>query len=159
MPNPDNVSAFAAVRSADNALTLMVINKQLSASASLTVTITNFVNCGAAQVWQLTSGNVITRLSDLSFNGSALSNTVPPQSITLYVLPSPPRLRAGTLSSTNTFDFWLDGQANQRYVIQSSPDLVNWTSVLTNTPTSNSWHVILPASNHSQAFYRGKWIP
>jgi hypothetical protein len=158
VPNPDNVSAFAAVRSVDNALTIMVINKQLSSTATLNIAVTNFVNVGAAQVWQLTSANVITHLSDISFNGTSLNNTVPAQSITLYVLPAPPRLRAGSLGISNTFDFWLDGQANQRYVIQSATNLFNWVSVVTNTPTSNSWHITIPATNR-QTFYRAKWLP
>ena len=158
VPNPDNVSVFAAVRSADNALTIMVINKQSTATATLSLAVSNFVNCGAAQVWQLTSANTITHLTDLSFNGLTLSNTVPAQSITLYVLPSPPRLRVGSMSSASAFDFWLDGQANQKYVIQSATNLVDWVSIVTNTPTSNSWHVTLPATN-SPAFYRAKWLP
>jgi hypothetical protein len=87
-PNPDNVSTFAAVRSSDGALTVMVINKQLTASATASVTINNFLASGTAQVWQLTSANVITRLSDLSFAGSGFTNTVPAQSITLFVLPA-----------------------------------------------------------------------
>src|SRR5205814_2348263 len=98
-------------------------------------------------VWQLTSANVITRLSDITFNGTALSNTVPAQSITLYVLPSPPRLRATLLTASSALDLWLDGQANQRYVIQSASNLVNWVSLVTNTPTSNSWHMTFPATN------------
>ena len=34
--NPDNVSAYAATRSSDNAMTIMVINKQIGASATAT---------------------------------------------------------------------------------------------------------------------------
>jgi hypothetical protein len=85
--NVDLVSSFAAVRSSDGSLTVMVINKQLTASASASFTITNFAASGTAHVWQLNSSNVITRLSDLSFAGSVFSNTVPAQSITLFVLP------------------------------------------------------------------------
>jgi hypothetical protein len=157
VPNPDNVSAFAAVRSADNALTVMVINKQSTATATVNLALANFVNVGAAQVWQLTAANVITRLSDLTFNGTALTNTVPAQSITLFVLPSPPRLRASALNS-GTLDLWLDGQANQKYIIQSAINLFNWTSLATNTPTSNSWRLTIPTTN-SQVFYRAKWSP
>jgi len=157
--NPDNVSAFAGVRTSDSAITVIVINKQLNASATVALTLANSPNCGAAQAWQLTSGNNITRLGDLSFNGNILSNTVPAQSVTLFVLPTPPRLRVGTLSSGNTFDFWVDGQANQHYVVQWATDLFNWTSILTNTPASNSWQVSLPATNRPQTFYRAKWVP
>ncbi len=156
VPNPDKVSAFAAVRSADSALTLMVVNKQLTASATLAVNLTNVPNCGAAQLWQLTSANAITRLADLSFVGSVFSNTVPAQSITLFVLPAPPRLRPGGLGGGSTFDFWLDGQAGQRYVVQSTTNFVNWLPVATNTPSSNSWHVVLPASG-AHRFYRARW--
>ena len=52
VPNPDNVSAFAAIRSVDNAMTIMVINKQSSATAALSISLTNFPNCAAAQVWR-----------------------------------------------------------------------------------------------------------
>jgi hypothetical protein len=98
-PNPDNVSTFAAVRSLDGALTVMVINKQLTASATASVTLSNFLANGTAQVWQLTSANAIKRLGDLSFPGSGFSNTVPAQSITLFVLPA--AILAGTASNPN----------------------------------------------------------
>ncbi|HVG21011.1 MAG TPA: glycoside hydrolase family 44 protein [Blastocatellia bacterium] len=88
VPDPDNVSAFAALRSGDGALTVMVINKQLSASSSTTINLANFPNGGTAQVWQLTSSNTIARLPDLSFAGSSFNITLAPQSITLFVLPS-----------------------------------------------------------------------
>jgi len=97
-PNPDNVSTFAAVRSVDGALTVMVINKQLTASATASITINDFLASGTAQVWQLTSANAITRLSDLSLAGSGFTNTVPAQSITLYVLPA---AMVGPASSPN----------------------------------------------------------
>ncbi len=72
-PNPDNVSTFAAVRSSDGALTLMVINKHLTAAAVTTVNLANFLPAGTGQVWQLTSANFITRLSDISFSGQPVS--------------------------------------------------------------------------------------
>src|SRR5207244_12550573 len=86
-PNPDNLSAFAALRSLDNALTVMVISKVLSGSTPVTVSLANFSGNGLAQAWQLTSANAITRLADLSYSGQ-LSTSVPAQSITLFVLPS-----------------------------------------------------------------------
>ena len=86
-PNPDNVSAFAALRSADNALTVMVINKYLSGNTPVNVSLSNFSPAGTAQVYQLTSANVINHLSDVAFSGTTVALTVPPQSITLLVLP------------------------------------------------------------------------
>lgn len=160
-PNPDNVSTFAALRSSDGALTVMVINKQLTAAATAAVGVTNYPLAGSGQVWQLTAANTIARLSDLSFGGSTFTSTVPPQSVTLFVLPPgttpPPRLRAGTLSQTNTFDLWLDGTAGQRYILLSSTDLRTWLPVLTNLLADSSWHIVLPAINRS--FYRAQWAP
>jgi hypothetical protein len=98
-PNPDNVSTFAAVRSSDGALTIIVINKQLSSGAVTTVNLANFLPAGTAQVWQLTSANAITRLSDLSFSGSTFTSTVPLQSITLFILPA--AIAAGPASNPN----------------------------------------------------------
>ena len=86
VPNPDNVSAFAAVRSTDNALTVMVINKYLSGGTPVTVNLANFSGNGSGQVWQLTAANTITRLADAAYSGPAVSLTVPAQSITLLVL-------------------------------------------------------------------------
>jgi hypothetical protein len=164
-PNPDNVSVFAAQRAADSALTVIVVNKQLTANASATLTFTNCQLTGAGHVWQLTSANNILQLPDITFSGSAFSNSVPPQSITLYVLPTfsavptPPRLRAGIFSSTNTFDLWLDGQAGLRYALLSSEDLLNWKPIATNTLSGNSWHILLPTSNGPSIYYRGQWEP
>jgi PKD repeat protein len=86
VPNPDNLSAFAATRAADGAMTVMVISKVLSGSTPVTVNMANFAASGVAQTWQLTSANAITRLTDVSFAGSSFTATVPAQSITLYVV-------------------------------------------------------------------------
>jgi hypothetical protein len=163
-PNPDSVSTFAALRSSDGALTLMVINKQLTATATATVNITNRLLGGTGQVWQLTSANAIARVADISFAGSAFTNTVPAQSITLFVLPfgTPPPapvLRASAVSGSNTFDLWLNGTAGQRYVLLSSSDMAAWTPVQTNTLAGSSWHLVLPAGPDPQRFYRGQWAP
>ena len=103
-PNPDAVAAFAAQRSSDGALTVMVIAKSLSGSTPATIALANFAHSGAAQAWQLTAANAITRLSDVSVSGSSFAVTLPPQSITLFVVgaasgaPSAPtnfRIRPG----------------------------------------------------------------
>jgi len=43
------------------------------------VSVTNFSAAGAAQAWQLTSANTLSRLADLNYSGGTLSNTVPAQ--------------------------------------------------------------------------------
>jgi hypothetical protein len=142
-PNPDNVATFAAVRPSDGALTLMVINKQLTSSATASVTLSNFLASGTAQVWQLTSANAIIRLGDLSIAGSGFSNTVPAQSITLFVLPAailagpagnPSPASGATSVAVNTGLSWRAGTnvtLHRVYFGTSSNAVVNAT---TNSP-------------------------
>ena len=165
--NPDDVSTFAAVRSSDGALTLMVINKQLTSAAALTMNITNYSPAATAQAWQLTSANAISRLTDIALSGNTLSATVPVQSVTLFIAPSgtvtPPRPvlvpPLSRLSSSNAFNFWLiNGVAGQRYVILSSTDLRSWSPVQTNTLTTSSNNYALPASG-AVRFYRAQGLP
>ena len=100
-PNPDVLSSFAALRSYDGALTIMAISKVLSGSTAVTVTLAGFSAGGAAQVWQLDGTNSIRRLADVPVAGGAFSQSVPPQSITLFVVAKgggtrkPPRRRPG----------------------------------------------------------------
>ena len=68
-------SAFAAQRGSDGALTVMVINKALSSSAPVTINLANFTPAGAAQAWQLTSANSITRLADIPIGGTSFVAT------------------------------------------------------------------------------------
>src|SRR4029079_2048097 len=86
VPDPDSLSSFAALRSIDGALTIMVINKHLTNNVLAAVNLANFSAAGSAQLWQLTSANSITRLNDIAFSGSSLNLTAPAQSITLLVI-------------------------------------------------------------------------
>lgn len=108
--NPDNLSAFAAVRAADGALTVMVINKQQGATP-VSVKLANFTADAKAQAWQVNSVSqtAITRLSDATVTNNTLSTTVPSQSITLFVLPAgtatiqpPPAPSSGGSSSAGS---------------------------------------------------------
>lgn len=87
-PNPDNVSAFGAVRGSDGALTVMVIAKYLSNNTPATIQLNNFQSTGSAEVWQLTSGGTIQNLAPITFGGTSFAATLPPHSITLFVIPS-----------------------------------------------------------------------
>ena len=84
--NPDTMAPFAAVRTADGALTIMVVTKSLSGSTPTTIGIANFTAGASAQAWRLTATNTITRLADVPVSGGTLSLTLPPQSITLIVV-------------------------------------------------------------------------
>ena len=85
--NADAVSAFAALRAVDGALTVMVVNKQLSTSPIATINLSTFAHRGVAQVWQLTAANAINHLADVNVTGTSLVATLPAQSITLFVVP------------------------------------------------------------------------
>jgi len=87
VPNPDNLSAFAALRTSDGAMTIMVISKVLSGTTPVKLTLAHFAASGSAKVYRLTASNVIQKLTALTWSGGVLNDTEPAQSITLYVLP------------------------------------------------------------------------
>ena len=93
VPDPDTLSAFGAVRGSDRALTLIIINKDLSQPVSVDLQLHNFRAAGNAQRYQLTFTNSIDHLSDVTVPGTI---QVPAQSVTLLVVPNggAPRTRA-----------------------------------------------------------------
>lgn len=88
-PNPDDVSAFAALRSSDGALTIMLINKQLATTAAARVRLANTKPAAKAHAWRLMASNPIERVGDLAVEGAEIYSSLPPQSITLIVVPQP----------------------------------------------------------------------
>ena len=116
-PNPDNVSVFGAIRSSDRALTIMVVSKALTGNTPATITLGNFAASGNAQQWQLTSSNTINHLADVVRNGSTLSLSLPPQSITLLIVPGTtdvtfPTIALGTPSSAQNGTVTFNGTAS-----------------------------------------------
>ncbi len=160
VPNPDNLSAFAAVRSADGKLTLIVINKDPLNSTPLALSLANLPLSGTAQAWQLANSNNIVRLPDTAFSNGTLNQTLPAQSVTLFVLPANiptntrPALRFATNNPPGQIGVWLDGQAGQTYALQWSTDLIHWFNLSSNTFSSNSALFIEPMTS-PQGFYRG----
>lgn len=104
VPNPDNLAAFAAARSSDGSLTLMIISKYLSGSTPVSVNLANFAVGGAARVYQLTAANTISRLADLSVSSNTLSTSVPAQSITLIQIPPVSRCDSNRDGMVNVTD-------------------------------------------------------
>ena len=98
-PNPDKLSSFAALRTTDKALTLMVINKQLSTDTSVLMNVKNFTGTGVAHGYRLTTNGTINKLSDSPYQNGKLEAFLPAQSITLFVLPS---VKVLTKSQVNT---------------------------------------------------------
>jgi hypothetical protein len=83
---PNDFTSYAATRTADGSLTIMLINK-VTATATVHLTVKDFTGNGTAQVWQLTSANAITQEPSISTTATPFSVTLPGQSITLLVLP------------------------------------------------------------------------
>jgi hypothetical protein len=128
-PNPDNLAAFAAQRSADGALTVMAISKYLAGNTPITFTLANFTDGTAAQVYQLTAANRIERLADISLNAAGFSTTLPQQSITLFVIPAagtsalnaPGKLTASVSHRTVTLH-WMDQSNNETgFYVERAP--------------------------------------
>ncbi len=86
--NPDEINAFAAERSSDGALTIMALNKQPIGSRTTNLALANFSHRGVAQAWRLDATGVITRQADLFLTANSFSTELPPQSITLFVIPA-----------------------------------------------------------------------
>jgi hypothetical protein len=84
--NPDDLASYAATRTADGYLTVMLINK-IATPATVNLSLSGFTGNGTAQVWQLTSANVLARAVDLSFTTSPVAVNLPAQCVTLLVFP------------------------------------------------------------------------
>jgi hypothetical protein len=87
-----------------------------------------------------------------------ISNLLPAQSITLFVLPpaTTPILRPGTNASPAQLELWLGGQSGESYTLQASTNLVTWVPVSTNTLATNSFRYLLSTANAAQMFYRAE---
>lgn len=81
------LAVYAARRSGDGALTLMIINKS-AASLTSQISLASFTSSGTAQVYRYSAANAqqIVQQADQAV-GSSFSATFPASSITLMVLP------------------------------------------------------------------------
>lgn len=85
----DNVSSFAALRSSDGALTVMVMAKVLTGDTQVTINLANFNASGAvAHYWLLSSANTIAQQPDVALAGASLTFTAHPGTVNLFVIPS-----------------------------------------------------------------------
>jgi hypothetical protein len=110
VPDPDTVAAFASQRSSDSALTIVLINKDLTNSHTATVNLANFSNGSAIERWQLNvSSTNVQHLTDLAAAGSSISLTLPLSSVTLLIVPqnvTPPVLVATATSASQVDLSW-----------------------------------------------------
>ncbi len=87
--NADKLSSFAALRTSDGAMTVMVVNKQ-TGSTPVTVNLANFSSTGTASEYQISSATQtsISSIGSVTVRNNAITATVPSQSITLFVIPA-----------------------------------------------------------------------
>ncbi|MBO1328192.1 cellulase [Acetobacter suratthaniensis] len=93
-PNPDEVSAFAAQRSKDDATTVVVINKRLDAPATAKISLANLPDHGRVESWLL-ADNTLTRKPDTQYSKGVLDVTLPQQSVLMLVLRRNSSKKAG----------------------------------------------------------------
>ena len=98
-PTPTQCRLLQRSGELDGALTIIVINKTSSSSAPATINLANFPNAGVARCFQLTAANSIARLTDISISGTSFVATLPPQSVTLFVIAAN---RTGPIPSAPT---------------------------------------------------------
>jgi len=108
--NPDNLASYAATRTSDGALTVMLINK-IASPATVNLTTDGFSGNGTSQVWQLTSSNAITREADLTIKANPFTVVLPAQSVTLLVLPPSSVKVVAPAAPTNLIGFPLQNAA------------------------------------------------
>jgi len=84
------LAVYAARRPEDGALTIMVINKSLTAALTSSLSLSGFTPGPAAGVYRYSAANLnaIVHLPDQAVTAAGFTATYPPQSITLFVLPA-----------------------------------------------------------------------
>ena len=165
------LSAYAT-RSPSGALSLLVLHKDPSTNFNAQISINGFVpgSTGAIRSYGIPQDeaartNASLAAQDIATNtlsgvGANFGYSFPPYSMTLFTLePTAPRLAVSPESTPGApFTLQLQGQAGVRYVIESSTDLSNWSSVSTNTLTSDTLSL-----NYNLApgprFWRAVWLP
>jgi hypothetical protein len=166
------LSTYAA-RRANGSVALLVLNKSLVTNLDAQITVDGFTPIAAATVRSFgvvndeaarTNGPAAAK--DITTNSIATAGTnftynFPMLSMTLVTLdPAAPRLASVAAVPEGQFVFQLQGQADVRYVIQTSTNLSAWTSVATNllsSSTINLTNTILPGT--SMQFWRAVWQP
>ncbi len=153
--NMDSLTAFSAIRTNDGALTIIVVNKVLTGLTPAMLSLSNFPSGGSAQVWQLDVTNVIRRLPDAAITAGMVSNLLPAQSITLFVVtPVRPTVRLRSTGTNGQFTLWLYGVAGQQFIVEDSTNLLQWTPITTNLLVSNSAAIMLGTDTSRQRFLR-----
>ena len=165
------LTAYAA-RHRDGSLGLLVINKDDQGTFAGQITIGSFAASPAATLWSYgipqddsaETGVVSADIAATNFPsvGATFQYAFPPLSLTLFnIAPAAPQLvhLPGPEEPGQPFLVDLQGQAGVPYILESSPDLVSWASVSTNTIGASGFvtltNVIAPGTGVQ--FWRALW--
>jgi hypothetical protein len=163
------LSDYAAQRT-NGALTLLVINKDVTTNFNAQIVLTNYLPASTATVQyygisqdEATRTNAPAALRDITETNfpNATTNfaySFPAGTLTLFTFaPAPVKLHSSFISPAK-FVLQFQGQANVPYVLQASSNLINWISVSTNRSSSLPSAVTNTASS-AQQFWRVVWQP
>jgi hypothetical protein len=165
------LSAYAVHRT-NGALTLLVVNKDMTTNLNAQIALTNFTPAmnGTIQSYgipqdQAAENNESASLQDIATTNFATASSsfrydFPPLSLTLFTFAPGPSALSVTGFQPGQLNLRLQGQPGTPYVLQSSPSLTAWTPVSTNTLIGSNLNLTLPvATGTSQLFYRAVWQP
>jgi hypothetical protein len=160
-----------AVRRASGAISVLVVNKSKTSALDGQITLGGFVPAVAGTLWsygipqdEATRTNAAFALQDIATNSvsgiaSNFTQSFPPLSMSVFTLaPNAPSLTVFRQGGSASYAVQLSGQKNVRYFVQSSTNLVNWTTVATNTLTSTSTNLPITI-NTPQRYWRAVWQP
>ena len=160
-----------SARKADGALAVLVINKDEFTTYSAQLSLNNFLpwtnalvrSFGITQDEATRTNSIVPGAQDIGTNyltvtGTNITAGFLPYSATLITIP--PAAPGLTIQSQPGGQSVLQvaGQPNVQYVVQSSPDLINWTPVITNTLSGTTWNLTNAATAPMQ-FWRAAWQP
>jgi hypothetical protein len=166
------LSAYA-VRRTSGALTLLVINKDMTTNLAAQIALTNFTPSMNATIQsfgipqdQAAETNGPAALQDIATASFAAASanftyTFPPLSMTLFTFPPEPSTLSSLSVQSEQVKFLLQGQPGAPYVIQSTTNLTGrWTPVSTNTLSGSASNISIPISTSlPEQFYRAVWQP
>lgn len=164
------LSSYAS-RKANGALALLVISKISNTNLNAQIIVTNFFpwstatvrSFGIAQDEATRTNSIIPGAQDIATNSFATAGTnfttsFPPYSLTLFTF-APAAAKVQTPAAGNgNFIFQLVGQVGVPYQIQTSTNLVSWTSNSTITLTNTIWSMTNSISTGAK-FWRAVWLP
>jgi alpha-L-arabinofuranosidase len=159
-----------AVQRTNGALTLLVINKDVTTNFNAQIVLTNYLVAPAVTIQsygiaqdEATRTNAPAALQDIAETNFVNATTnftysFPPGTLTLFTFePAAVKLHSSFVSP-GKFVLQYQGQAKVPYVLQESSNLVNWISVSTNTSTG-AFSTITNALSGADEFWRVVWVP